>query len=405
MQPHHIATIVSAALLCAPAWAGDAAKYRTDNNPDKKLPWFQLVDGELPPPNSAHYVSGELIDVEHTERKLTLRVDRSDSQGRALMDYPLRAAMLPYGSVYYNNQPANLKDIPIGTHLHGWFYQRPEKERFWENRNGRRHAKDGTRASTEVDFTHCFRLEDDFTYYSRKKQAWNIDKVDLTSKKLTATLHQDGKPVGKAKLFDLMASTTVYVGNGFGVLEGIKPGQQVQMNLTWATLYGPGRVFQIWLNHQSRTLASTRQLARHHRHIREHGYPGWVAAVNDKKRIVTITFFDGIDPALFKDLSSSNPKPLGWPTSEYDAGNLSPKGNIVVARKCLMTYDQVNDRKGGNILKIGKVPVRPGCSGVQIQVNCGILLEGFRPKNIVRFFPATWPVVTLPREERYHGRE
>ena len=127
--------------------------------------------------------------------------------------------------------------------------------------------------------------------------------------------------------------------------------------------------------------------------------------MNDKERVVTITFFDSVDPGLFKELSNTNPKPLGWPTKEYNWGNVAPKGNIIVVRECLMSYDQVNDRKGGNIRNIGKVPVQPGCSGVQIQVQCGILLEGFRPKKSVRFFPATWPVVSLPKEERYHGRE
>ncbi|MEX2214506.1 MAG: hypothetical protein WD768_10280 [Phycisphaeraceae bacterium] len=45
-----------------------------------------------------------------------------------------------------------------------------------------------------------------------------------------------------------------------------------------------------------------------------------------------------------------------------------------------MTYDQVNDGKGGNLLKIDMVAADPGSSGVQIQVQGGILLEGFRPK-------------------------
>lgn len=334
MPRTHFPLLLCATLVCNLACAKDtreAPKYRTDDNPNKKLPWFQLIDGQLPPENSAHYVSGELIRIDHTERQFTLRVDRSDSQERALFDYPLDAAMLPYGSIYYNNQPAALQDIPIGTHLHGWFYQRPEKERFWEDRNGRRHSKNGQRASTEVDFTRCFRLEDDFTYHARKNQVWRIEKADLAEKKLTATLQQGGKSSGKPKLFDLTASTTVFHGNGFGSLESIKPGQQVQMNLTWATLFGPGRVLQIWLDDQSRNLASARQLKRHRDHIRERGLPGWVAAVDDKKRIVTITFFDGIDHALFKDLTSTNPNPLGWPTGGAKDPN-APKGKPVGAR-------------------------------------------------------------------------
>ena len=70
-----------------------------------------------------------------------------------------------------------------------------------------------------------------------------------------------------------------------------------------------------------------------------------------------------------------------------------------------MTYDPVNDRKGGNIIEFGKVPVAPGCSGVQIKVKCGLLLEGYRPKRVVRFYPATWKVEALPQEERFEGRE
>jgi hypothetical protein len=70
-----------------------------------------------------------------------------------------------------------------------------------------------------------------------------------------------------------------------------------------------------------------------------------------------------------------------------------------------MTYDPVNDRKGGNILHIGKTSIEPGSSGVQIQVKCCELLDGFRPQRIVRFYPATWKVDALPHEEQFHGRE
>ena len=47
----------------------------------------------------------------------------------------------------------------------------------------------------------------------------------------------------------------------------------------------------------------------------------------------------------------------------------------------------------------------PGSSGVQIKVKCDLLLEGFRPKRVVRFYPATWKVIALPHEEQFHGRE
>ncbi len=112
------------AAIIVPTFAQEA--YRTDEKKDESLPWFQPVKGEFPPEDSAHYVSGELIGLDHPERKVILRVDRNDSQSRALMDYPLTASMLPYGAIYYQNQPAALQVIPIGTHLHGWFYERPK---------------------------------------------------------------------------------------------------------------------------------------------------------------------------------------------------------------------------------------------------------------------------------------
>ena len=406
MNKTHLFLFLGLVFLGTEAFAEEKLKYRTDANQDKTLSWFQPVPGQFPPEDSAHYVSGDLIRIDHPERKLTIRVDRNDSQSRALFDYPLDATMLPYGTVYYNNSPAALQDIPLGTHLHGWFYERPDgEEKHWTLRNGQLHNDKGERASPEVDFTRCLRLEDDFSYYARRKQIWKIDEVDLTKNKLTATPQEDGKPIGKPKLFDLNSATVVFLGNGFGTLKSIEPGQLIQMNLTWATLYGPGRVFQIWLDEESQTLATGRQLERNRNHIRERGIPGWVDAVDDEKQIVTMTFFDGIDPALFKDFGIIVPEPLGWPTSGGAKDDLAPKGTIAVARECLMTYDPVNDRKGGNILKTTKVPVRPGCSGVQIQVECGMLLEGYRPTKVVRFYPACWTVVALPREEQFHGRE
>lgn len=43
--------------------------------------------------------------------------------------------------------------------------------------------------------------------------------------------------------------------------------------------------------------------------------------------------------------------------------------------------------------------------GVQIQLQCDLLLEGYRPGEIVRLFPASWEFVALPSEEQFFGRE
>jgi hypothetical protein len=356
--------------------------------------WYQLVAGKFPPQGSAHAVSGELIQVDHLERRFHLRVDRNDSQDRGVWDLPVDAVMLPYGSIYYHGAPAALEDIPLGTHLHGLFYLRDPGDKSPPP------PADYNRKTPEVDFRRCFQIEDDFSFRARQKQLWTIDSVDLTAKKLVATLNGAGAALGKPQTFDLTTGTRVLQGNGFGELELIKPGQSVLFNLTWCTLYGPGRIVDIWLDEPSRQTATAQQLKRHRNHVREHGLPGWVDAVDDEQQIVTITFFGNVDPELFGELSLASAEPPAKPEDKP-----KPRGAIAVARESLMTYDPVNDRKAGNVLDIKKVPVEPGSGGVCIRVQCDMLLEGFRPRRIVRFYPPAWKVVALPREEQYFGRE
>jgi hypothetical protein len=373
--------------------------FRTDDSKDQSLPWYELVKGEFPPENSSHYISGELIKVDAPEREFVLRVDRNDSQQRGVWDLPLPLSMLPYGSIYYNGSPAALCDIPLGTHVHTWCYLKANDDKRPPI------AVFNDRISPEADFRRCIRVEDDFSYRQRQHQIWRIDRVDLEKRKLFATLQQDEKPMGDTKQFDIIASTRVLHGNGFGTLETLAEGQLVQFNLTWVGLYGPGRIVDVWIDERSRELATAFHLERHRLYIRERGLPGWVDAVDDEKQIVTLTFFDGVDPKLFKELTNINPTPLGWPTSVGAKNDLAPKGTLAVARQTLMTYDPTNDRKGGNILDIREVPIHPGCSGVQIRVECGLLLEGYRPTEIVRFYPASWPFITIPLEESFQGRE
>jgi len=385
---------------CAPGLnAEETTRFRTDADKDKTIPWFALVDGEFPPEGSAHAISGELIRVDHLERRFLLRVDRNDSQDRSVWDLPVDAVMLPYGSIHYHGAPAALQDIPLGTHLHGSFYLKaPDDKTTWLGPHN-------NRKTPEVDFRRCLFLEDDFTHNHRQNQLWKIDSVDLVERKLVATLFNDATAVGPPKTFDLLTSTRVMKDAGFGNLDSLAAGQLVLMNITWATLYGPGRIVDIWVDETSREIAIAHQLEQHRNHVRERGLAGWVDAVDDEAQIVTITFFGGVDPHLFDELAHTHSEPFGWPLSKPEDRPTEPKGTIAVARESLMTYDPVNDRKGGNILDIKRVANHPGSSGIQIQVKCDMLLEGYRPKRIVRFYPATWKVNALPREEQYHGRE
>jgi len=347
--------------------------FRTDGG-DPSLPWYQIEAGVFPPEGSARAISGELIHVDHTKRRFVIRGDRTDLQNRGKFDLPIDVSMLPYGEIYYHGAPASLADIPLGTHLHGLFYLKDKAD-------DAKPAEYNGRISDDVNFKRCLRLEDDFSHYARQGRAWHIDSVNLYDMKLTATLQQAGEAVGKPQTFELSTATRVWKGRGFEDLQWLQQGQLVQFNITWATLYGPGRVREIWIDEAARNFATAHQTEKHRIYIRQRGLPGWIDAVDDATRTITVTFFGGVDPALFKEF---------------------PRGTsvgVAVAMDTLMMYDPVNDRKGGKALAVNKVPLQPGSSGVQAEIQVDQMLEGFRRGRIIRVYPAGWPVIALPIEE------
>ncbi len=395
--------------LCASALllrGADAPTYRTDaDGPSNKkvlkpngkpLEWFQLVDGEFPPEGSAHAISGELIRVEHPLRTFRIRVDRDDSQDRGVWDLPLESEMLPYGSIVYHGSYAALCDIPLGTHLHGLFYKRPPTDKTpppdGEYRRG---------ITLDVDFRRCFRLEDDFSFHTRQEQLWKVESVNLAENRLTVRLHQEGQPVAEPKIFELSKATRVMKGSGFTSLEALQPGQDVLFNVTWATLYGPGRITDLWLDAEARALATAQQREQHLLYTRDRGLPAMVSAVDDEQETVTVTLFANVDPVLFEDFRLNAPVPKGMPPET----KTQPQANLFVTEPNLLSYDPQNDRKGGNILEHTNVPPAPGSSGVQLKVKVSMMLEGYRPRRIVLIQPATWIYRTLPVEEQLFGRE
>lgn len=347
--------------------------FRTDASQDEKLPWYQTVPGQFPPEGSAHYFTGELVGKDHIHRQGTIRVSRTDKQRRSHWDLPINFRLLPYGSLAYHGAPAALKDIPIGTHLHGLWYVKDEGEEtksLFYNRK-----------SIEADFTKAFRLVDDFTYYQEKNQLWQVDRVDLKAMKLHLVSQAEGEEKPTAIEVDLTPATRVNLGKQIATLDDIQPGQNVLFNLTWATLYGVGRCTELWLDEESRQIATAQQLAQHRLHQKDRGIAGIIDAVDNQNRILTVTFFGGIDPALLEEFKPNT------------------VAQVCVSEPTLQIYDQVNDKKGGPILSVEQVEKHPGSSGIQVRVQPSLLLEGYRPGRIVRIFPSGWPVVTLPEEE------
>jgi hypothetical protein len=345
---------------------GFTGSFASADDKDKKPAPYQVQPGQFPPEGTSHYLAGEMIQMDHVNRTGQLRPDRRDDQRTDDYDRALLFSILPYGTLRYHGAPAELRDIPIGTHLHGEFYWNPKA------------GKDGRGA-----FTQAFRLEDDFSYHQRRQRAWRVDAVNLEKGTLTVTglSPPDQKPDEKPTIFKLNPSTRIWKGRGFGALADLAPGQTLLFNITVATLKGPGRCTDIWLDEESRALAAMLQLEVHRAYEKVHGLPGWIDAVDNQNRLVTVTLFAGSDPALSKDIKLKSRVPA------------------LVAEDSLRCYDQINDRMPSEVIEIRSVPAAPGCSGLQLVIKPDELIEGFRPRRIVRILAENWPLDDLPWEE------
>ncbi len=354
--------VITAGLLQA-----EEAAFRADGG-DEKLQWFQLKPGEFPPAGSAHAISGELIRVDHVNRTGAIRMDRTGAQRTDEYDQALTFALLPYASLSYHGAPCELRDIPLGTHLHGQFYEE-------------------TQGNKKV-FSQVLKFEDDFSHMTAAQRLWRIDAVDLGKRILTVTgvRTTDNEADAKPTVFQITPATRIWKGREIGVLKDVAIGQTVLLNLTVCTLKGPGRCTDVWIDPPSREAATVTQLEIHRLYQQEHGLACQVEEVDNQQKIVTVTLFGGFDPSLrssfkFKDHVAA-----------------------AVANQDLRTHDQNNDTARGPIIEVLEGSPNPGQSGVRLRFKPDILLEGYRPRRILRLFGAGWRVDDLPREERaYDG--
>lgn len=119
----------------------------------------------------------------------------------------------------------------------------------------------------------------------------------------------------------------------------------------------------------------------HRAHQKTHGLAGWIEAVDNEKSRVTITLFGGFDSTLTNDFK------------------LKSRVAALVAEDSLRPYDQINDRMYCEVLEIRSIPVAPGSSGLQLVIKPENLLEGFRPRRVLRLLPDKWGLDDLPWEE------
>lgn len=373
--------------------------------------------GEFPPPGAGVYLAGELVAVDHVNRRGAIRLvgDTDDSRYHSAPSH--RFALLPFGWVRCHGALAELRDVPLGTVLHGTFLLPP--------------AGDTTVPPPKDKYvprhSHALCLEDDVSFYRRQGRAWKLASVSLTyhtrGKKadwralpihagtLTAIPTGAGENglAGEQKV-TVDRSTRIWRGNTLAEWEDLGPDAKwvakdntrtlpldlsgAQLNLTWAPDWKNGQfhVADLWLDEAAQKLAAERQRQVHIRHQRHRWLAGWVDRVEHRaggKGDVTLTLFGGADPELY-DLVRAQAKG-GWAA-------------VAAAEWTLRTWWQDHDHKSGPVLELKETPdPPPGSSGLQLTVRFNELLDGFRPGRVVRVRVDGMVNAKLPPEERINN--
>jgi hypothetical protein len=346
--------------------------------------------GKFPFPNTGTYLAGELAFVDHVNRRGGLRLDGdgSDRYHSGPLHY---FAMLPYGEISSNGAPAELRDIPLGTHVHGYFFLPP----VGEEATIPPLPKDMARYQFKQN--HAVSLEDDFSFYQRRGQSWKVVSIDPVKGKINVTptgqLVKDG--LNTAYTFDIDDITKVWKGRTQVELADIAPDQTVQFNLGWSPGWRDKEfgVAEIWLDDASRKFATDLQRRRHVKFQKQRWLPAWIDAVEDNDfggGTVTLTLFGGFDPSLYAELKATQEKGFG----------------VAVADKTLRTWFHRSDKKIGQVLEWKETANPPtGSSGIQVRMKFTELLDGYRPGRVVRVKCHDWIFVTMPSEERIKTNE
>lgn len=362
--------------------------------------------GKFPELQKAHTYRGELVFVDHVNRRGSLRVL---GVGVFRRNDPHPFAMLPYGMVRYHGAPADLRDIPLGTIMHVTAYLPPDPKLssvpVLPIDNKDRDANHYRGIGVFPAENHVLLLEDEPSYRQRMGMSWKIKQADLqkTPGAVIATLEPkqgaDAKDAEQKLTID--HATRVWRGRELLsiadlIAEGKKTldGPSLQLGLTWKPC--PDGIFlrlhisDIWLDDDSLRRAARNQSETHKAFIRSRWMPAYVDKVEYGKfgrAKATVTLFGGMDPALYADFQKG-----GQALINAAENTLKHAGGH---------YGPAHMASKGPIAEVSKLPGTPpmGSSGIQVTMETDLIIEGIRPGRVVRIRAAIWPAVELPREE------
>lgn len=369
---------------------------------------FRPKPGSFPPLEKARAYRGELVFVDHANRRGSLRI-QTEKAFRFNSPHPF--ALLPYGVVRYHGAPADLRDIPLGTVLYARAFLPPDPATSPLPVSS--HNRDASAAPPE---NHIALLEDEVSNCLREGEIWMLQEVEIQKDRGRIVAVRSDKVSGRIKsgeqTMTLDDATRIWRGReclsvADLAAEGIWPaegkrmlgGQPMLLGLIWKPT--PGGVFNrfhvsdIWLDETAAQRASQRQTETHRSFIRSRWMPAWVDLVEYGtfgRATVTATLFGGMDPALYEDFKSGTQALMNGaaPTLKHTEGGTAGPAQMAAR---------------GPILDVRKIPGDPpfGSSGIQIRFETDLITEGIRATRIIRVRPAAWPDVHMPREEYLDG--
>jgi hypothetical protein len=372
---------------------------------------FRPEAGKFPPLEKAQAYRGELVFVDHANRRGSIRVQGA---GTYFRNAPHPFALLPYGVVRYHGASAELRDIPLGTVLHVRGFLPPDPKTSVVPVlpvNNREKNAGYSGAGTAPAENHVLLLEDEPSYCLREGLVWKLKEVELQNNEGLIVASREPKTDGDGKAseekltFD--AATRIWRGRECLSIteltdEDLWPasgkksldGKAVLLGITWkptpSAIFTRFHISDIWLDDVSIQRAARHQTETHKAFIRSRWMPAWVDAVEYGKfgrAKVTATLFGGMDASLYADfrkdtaaLMNAVEDTLKHTHGAYGPAHMASRGTLL------------------NVTKAeGEAPL--GSSGIQIQFETDLIIEGIRPGRVVRVRPASWPQVDVPREE------
>jgi hypothetical protein len=373
---------------------------------------FRPEPGKFPPLERAHSYRGEVIFIDHANRRGSIRLQGS---GMFFRNDPHPFAMLPYGMVRYQGAPADLRDIPLGTVMHAYAYLPPDPNTsavpVLPVDNKSKDANHNRGAGIAPAENHLLLLEDEPSHNQREGFVWKLKEIDLKDSQGMIIATREPKEGGDSKAteekmtFD--AATRIWRGRerlsieelvteGAWPSDGKKPlnGQAVQLGITWKPtadgIFTRFHISDIWLDDAAMQRAASNQTETHKAFIRSRWMGAFIDAVEYGKfgrATITATLFGGMDPSLYADFTKDAPAymnavadTLKHTHGAYGPAHMASKGPILEVIK------QPN-------------PAPLGSNGIQIRFETDLIIEGIRPGRVVRVRPTSWPQAQVPREE------